>query len=96
MHQKHGQSDGRGEKAEIHRRMKSCKGIVLHLHPSSNKKWSWRVTNEHTITIFGTYSPGHSRSPDSHLRRTGLCLLRVSPNDWLSPTNPILDAYGIG
>ena len=49
-----------------------------------------------TITILGNYSIDHSSSPDSHLKRKTLCLLRVSPNDWLSPTNDFLGAHGIG
>ena len=41
---------------------------------------------------------GHlfSRSPDSHLRRMQILPSQVIPNDWLSPTDPTLDAHGIG
>ena len=49
-----------------------------------------------TITILGKYSIDHSRSPDSHLKRRNALPSQVFPNDWLSPTNILLDAYGIG
>ena len=49
-----------------------------------------------TITILGKDSSVTAGLPTRISDECTLCLLRVSPNDRLSPPNAILDAHGIG
>ena len=49
-----------------------------------------------TITILAAILPVAAGLPTHISCEYTLCLLRVAPNDQLSLTNAILDAYGIG
>jgi hypothetical protein len=79
MHQKHGHADGGSEKAQIHRRVKSGKGIGLHPFPPFQKiKWLWKRKNV-TITIPGKHSPVTAGLPTYISDEAASCLLRGSP-----------------
>jgi hypothetical protein len=77
--------------------MEAGKGIGFHLFTPllKNKKWLWKRKNV-TITISGKHSPVTAGLPTHISDEAVPCLLRLLPNDRLSPTDTVLDAYGIG